>query len=210
MAEKEKNNAVINTERNSESSVTEQEKNKPVNNSTDNEPFTDGRKKGEWKSRYPDTSAKVFHVSEALYLLVLYIASFALFILNYKGFIVDFLNISPDKVVICTRMFYCCIAGLLGGTVFTTKWFYRSIARGYWNIDRIYWRFFTPLISLVFAFALGCILKENILINKKIVQLHCTMSDFKMFIPRRKTMKSHIGKCGTDFLSKSSLFSFTY
>lgn len=163
MAEKEKNNAVINTERNSESSVTEQEKNKPVNNSTDNEPFTDGRKKGEWKSRYPDTSAKVFHVSEALYLLVLYIASFALFILNYKGFIVDFLNISPDKVVICTRMFYCCIAGLLGGTVFTTKWFYRSIARGYWNIDRIYWRFFTPLISLVFAFALGCILKENII-----------------------------------------------
>ncbi len=143
--------------------MAEKEKNNAINTVRDDESYTDGRKKGEWNTRYTDKRAIIFHVIEALYLLFLYIASFVLLILNYKGLVVDFLNISPDKAVICTRMFYCCISGLLGGTVFTTKWFYRSIARGYWNIDRIYWRFFTPLISLIFAFALGCILKENII-----------------------------------------------
>lgn len=134
-----------------------------INNNQNDKPYTDGRKKGEWQTRYIDTLPRVVHVLEALYLFILYVFSFALIILNYKGFIVEFLNIAPEKSVIFTRMFYCCVSGLLGGTVFTTKWFYRSIARGYWNIDRIYWRLFTPLISLVFAFALGCILNETII-----------------------------------------------
>lgn len=134
-----------------------------IDDKQNDEPYTDGRKKGEWQSRYTEKLPKVFHVLEAVYLFILYISSFALIILNYKGCIAEFLNISPEKSVIFTKMFYCCISGLLGGTVFTTKWFYRSIARGYWNIDRIYWRLFTPLISLVFAFALGCILNESII-----------------------------------------------
>lgn len=150
-------------EENEENEENEEKELNLIDDNQNDEPYTDGRKKGEWQSRYAKIFPKVFHIIEALYLFILYVSSFTLIVLNYKGLIVELLNISPEKSVIFTRMFYCCISGLLGGTVFTTKWFYRSIARGYWNIDRIYWRLFTPLISLVFAFALGCILNESII-----------------------------------------------
>lgn len=143
--------------------MSEKTKTDLLNSPNNNESYADGRAIGEWKSRYPDTEARIFHILETIYLLILYTVSFVLLIMNYKGILVKFLNFSPDRTLICTRIFYCGIAGLLGGTVFTTKWFYRSIARGIWNIDRIYWRLFTPIISLVFAFALGCILKENLI-----------------------------------------------
>lgn len=162
MAVKEKEQA-IHTAQYDEYCVNEEKELNLIDDNQNDEPYTDGRKKGEWQSRYTNIFPKVFHIIEALYLFILYVSSFTLIVLNYKGLIVDLLNISPEKSVIFTKMFYCCISGLLGGTVFTTKWFYRSIARGYWNIDRIYWRLFTPLISLVFAFALGCILNESII-----------------------------------------------
>jgi hypothetical protein len=39
------------------------------------------------------------------------------------------------------------IGGVLGGSVFSIKWLYHSIARGKWHLDRRPWRFLTPLMS---------------------------------------------------------------
>jgi hypothetical protein len=39
------------------------------------------------------------------------------------------------------------LAGLFGGALFSTKWLYHSVARGYWHCDRILWRIFTPMLS---------------------------------------------------------------
>ncbi len=125
----------------------------------------DGRKIGEWASRYNTKEVKTRQFLEASYLLALYVISFLILFINYKGTLADFCNVEPSKTVIFTRMITCAVSGLLGGTVFTTKWFYRSIAHGSWNWDRTYWRFFSPLISLSFAYALACILKGNIIVN---------------------------------------------
>jgi hypothetical protein len=44
--------------------------------------------------------------------------------------------------------------GALGGTLFSTKWLYHTVARGIWNVDRWLWRVFTPLLSAGAAFTI--------------------------------------------------------
>lgn len=124
---------------------------------------TDERNQGDWQSRYDNTAQKIQR-REAGYLLFLFIVSFVLILLNYLELPSAFLKISDDKSIVFSRMFSCTICGLLGGTIFNMKWFYKSIAHGYWNLDRKYWRYFMPFISLGIAFCLACIFSENIII----------------------------------------------
>ena len=126
---------------------------------------TDERTQGDWKSRYKDRTVITFQIIEAFYLIFIIIISFAALILNYIGIVEHWLNIPDNKQIYFSRTFTCAVCGLLGGTIFDVKWFYKSIAHGYWNIDRIYWRIFTPIISLSFAFCLACVFSDNIIIN---------------------------------------------
>lgn len=125
----------------------------------------DGRKVGDWKSRYyEDKKCKKMIYRDAIFLTCLILISLSLLLLNYLGIISSCLNIPEEKEIIFSRMFTCTTSGLLGGTIFDIKWFYRSVARGMWNADRFWWRIFSPIISLCFALILGCILNENIIV----------------------------------------------
>lgn len=109
---------------------------------------------------------------EAVYLFVLFIAAVTLLLLTHCGVFT-----SDEATKTC---FIAYFGGLLGAWSFTTKWFYRSVARiGHnpsqiltstgvpfsystdrrhdddesWNPKRLYWRIFTPFVASMFAFA---------------------------------------------------------
>ncbi len=125
---------------------------------------TDEREQYEWKSRYSDKIVRRTQLCEAIYLILLVFVAFLIIYFNYVGIIENCFKIPDDKKLFFSRMITCVACGLLGGTIFDMKWFYKSIAHGYWNIDRIYWRIFTPIISLSFAFCLANIFSDNIII----------------------------------------------
>ena len=125
---------------------------------------TDEREQGDWKSRYSGKKVRITQILEAAYLLILVILSFVTLLLNHIGIFERWFDIPEIKQFYFSRIFICVVCGLLGGTIFDMKWFYKSIAHGFWNIDRIYWRLFTPIISMSFAFGMACILSNNIVI----------------------------------------------
>jgi hypothetical protein len=54
------------------------------------------------------------------------------------------------------------LGGLLGGTLFSLKWLYHSVARQIWHLDRRPWRVFTPHISGGLAFAVVALISSGI------------------------------------------------
>lgn len=126
---------------------------------------TDERNQGDWKSRYTDKAVCVRQKEEAAYLLILVVISFIVLLLNHIGVFERWFCLSDVRQLIFSKMLTCAMCGLLGGTIFDMKWFYKSIAHGFWNIDRIYWRVFSPIISMSFAFGLACILSDNVIIT---------------------------------------------
>lgn len=125
---------------------------------------TDERDKGDWRSRYSGTPAIKKQVFEAVYIFLLVVIGFVALILNFNGCFQKWFNISEDNGVYFSRIITCSLCGLLGGAIFDMKWFYKSVAHGFWNEDRKYWRIFTPVISLSVAFCLACIFKDNIIV----------------------------------------------
>jgi hypothetical protein len=55
------------------------------------------------------------------------------------------------------------VAGTLGGVVLVLKWFYHSVARGKWHVDRRPWRIFTPLVSGALAFGIATLFISEVL-----------------------------------------------
>ena len=45
------------------------------------------------------------------------------------------------------------LGGLLGGTLFSVKWLYHSVAKLIWHLDRRFWRYLTPWVSAALAMA---------------------------------------------------------
>lgn len=126
---------------------------------------TDERNQGDWASRYIEKKVKWIQFGEAIYILMVVLVSLVLILLTYTETIQRWLHIIDVKELTFTRIFYCMLGGMLGGAVFDMKWFYKAVAHGFWNVDRIYWRLFTPVISLSFAFCLACIFSDNIVIH---------------------------------------------
>jgi hypothetical protein len=55
------------------------------------------------------------------------------------------------------------LAGVSGGSAFAVKWFYHSVAKGLWHLDRRYWRIMTPLLSGVVAFFTAILVRSDII-----------------------------------------------
>ena len=125
---------------------------------------TDERDQGLWKSRYSGLAARKWQILEAIYIFVVVLISFTALVLNYNGCFQHWLCIPQDKQLFFSRIVTCALCGMLGGAIFDMKWFYKSVAHGFWNEDRVYWRIFTPIISLSFAFCLACIFKDNVVV----------------------------------------------
>ena len=119
---------------------------------------TDGREPYEWKSKYPECARKEMK-KEAIYIGAILLLSFILLICIVGGLIDligSLLGLESKKIVSLEGIILYFFSGLLGGTVFGLKYFYRVVSRGYWSEDRKYWRIFSPWISACIAFVVGC------------------------------------------------------
>ena len=114
---------------------------------------TDGRAALDWKSRYLDPEARREIRREAIYLAVVLLAIPFVMLVIWIGYPKGLLRI-PDSAYGPIRKYALAwLGGTLGGILFDVKWLYHSVARGFWNLDRRLWRFFTPHISGGLAFA---------------------------------------------------------
>ena len=64
------------------------------------------------------------------------------------------------------------VSGTLGGTLFTVKWLYHSVGKGFWNADRLAWRIFTPHLSGGFSFGLLALATSGIfeILNRELLR----------------------------------------
>ena len=116
---------------------------------------TDGRNQYDWESHYPSQARKEM-LYEAIYIaIVLVVSLLGLFLSWCNIFNAECVLDSEKRLTVETVLIYL-FAGLLGGTVYGIKYFYRVVARGYWSQDRRYWRIFSPWISSCVALIVGC------------------------------------------------------
>jgi hypothetical protein len=116
------------------------------------EDLADGRKPGEWQTRYGDPIARRAIKCEALYVSWWLIFCLIALILVALGMPQQWLELSGQTLKYFNLSIGAWLSGTLGGTLFSIKWLYHTVAHNYWNIDRRIWRFFTPHISGVFGF----------------------------------------------------------
>lgn len=116
---------------------------------------TDGRQPYEWMSKYP-SEARTEMRGEAIYIGSVLAVSLLGLLLNWCGVISCLLGVEESKIVSFEGILLYSFSGLLGGTIFGIKYFYRVVARGYWTQDRKYWRIFSPWISACVALVVGC------------------------------------------------------
>lgn len=119
---------------------------------------TDGRAPYDWESKYPERARSEIK-REAIYIGIVLFISFAFVICIWCG-LVDFvgncLKMELEKIASLEGIALYFASGLLGGTIFGLKYFYRVVARGFWSQDRKYWRIFSPWISACIALVVGC------------------------------------------------------
>lgn len=115
---------------------------------------TDGRNQYDWESRYPENARKEMK-SEAIYIGIILFVSFVLLICIWCGLIGRIgghIGLESKIVTSLEGIILYFFSGLMGGTIFGLKYFYRVVARGYWSQDRKYWRIFSPWISACIAY----------------------------------------------------------
>lgn len=123
---------------------------------------TDEREPFDWKTKYPIEARKQMRY-EAIYLAVLFVMSFTLLLINCLGKFKALFTLTEEYTYQLEYFIYFSSSGLLGGVIFGMKYFYRVIARGYWTQDRIYWRIFSPFISMSVACIVGVMTSSGIL-----------------------------------------------
>ena len=121
--------------------------------------LTDGRKEGDFLSRYESVKGEIWQ--EAFWLMAFFIVAFLVIFFTWEGSFISWLNISDVSQITLKKYIYYSAAGLLGGITFGMKYLYRAVARGFWNQDRKLWRFLSPLIALAIAFIIGTLIEAN-------------------------------------------------
>lgn len=130
-------------------------------NKTGSSPFlsdlTDGRKPGNWATRYSDDEARKSIDFEKRYLLILIFLNIV--IATVLGLLIKY----PPYSQYCPTLrkyAFAFLGGAMGGSVFSAKWLVHSVAKNTWNRDRRLWRIFTPIVSGVLGFIvillIGC------------------------------------------------------
>lgn len=116
----------------------------------------DGRKLGDWKTRYPELEARNAIKYETRFLIIHFFACPILLAFINSGFLEysSWLHVDHDRLQSFLLMLTAGISGLFGGVLFSLKWLYHSVAKEMWNIDRRLWRFLTPYLSGGVAFVI--------------------------------------------------------
>ena len=126
---------------------------------------TDGRKRYQWKSEYPNR-AKIEIGIESLYLFIMMICCFGVIYYTWKGVICSLLSIPLDQIFAFKKYTFYSISGLLGGVAFGMKYLYRTVARGWWHQDRLIWRLLSPFVAMIVAFIIGALIDASIIPTK--------------------------------------------
>jgi hypothetical protein len=116
--------------------------------------LTDGRVVGDWKTRYKDKTAQRAILVEVVYVLLITFLAPALMAIAEFGWPRIWLHLDMSTWVPVQHYSFAWLGGLLGGSLFTMKWMYHSVAKGTWNQDRRLWRLFTPLLSAGVGFTI--------------------------------------------------------
>lgn len=109
--------------------------------------LTDNRARGDWKSRYERAVWKQITVEAAILALyaALGLATLAVTLKGWQG---------PENHEGGARLpgfIAVASSGLVGGTAFSAKWLYHSVARTRWHEDRRVWRLLSPLVGAIIA-----------------------------------------------------------
>lgn len=123
---------------------------------------SDGREKGDYETRYKDGQCQKKIKRDAVYITVLMLLAMLGLLLNFLCFFENILNLTGDRRIVFHKIVYCVGSGLLGGATFGMKYFYRVVARGLWNEDRVYWRFFSPLIAVSLSVIMAAIMIKDV------------------------------------------------
>lgn len=128
----------------------------------DNSRLDDGRPVGSWKSRYPKAawvqiSIELIYLCTILILSLLVIMDPALSKSDLSAQTGSYITYFGGLEIRSTALKWVSlgVSGLVGGTVFSLKWLYHSVAKGVWSRDRILWRFVVPLNSATVALFTG-------------------------------------------------------
>jgi hypothetical protein len=105
----------------------------------------------QWQSRWSDAAQKAMRIETTYLTSLLLTCPVLLFVLATHKLAAP-LSLSAGESDALARYGAAWVGGTLGGCVFTIKWFYHSIARGKWHLDRRAWRFLTPMVSGALAF----------------------------------------------------------
>jgi hypothetical protein len=117
---------------------------------------TDNRSLFDFKSRWPE-DAKRAQRREGYYLATLWIAGIS----GVFGMLIA-TDVAKTPVITTSMPIVFC-AGLVGGTTFDVKWWYHTIARGIWNLDRAAWRVAVPWVSAVVSMFVHVLFKSDLL-----------------------------------------------
>ena len=103
---------------------------------------------------------------------LLLVAVAFLILLVWIGTPRNWLGIDQERYETFAVYAYAWLSGVLGGTLFDIKWLYHTVAKGYWNVDRLPWRIFTPHLSGAFAFGLIALITSGIfdVLNREILR----------------------------------------
>jgi len=114
----------------------------------------DGRKLGDWATRYDDPQARKAIREETVFLYIHFGLTLILLTFINSGVIeeCDWINVSTSRVEDFRLMFTSGLCGMFGGVLLSLKWLYHSVAKELWNVDRRLWRFSTPYLSGGVAF----------------------------------------------------------
>jgi len=123
---------------------------------------SDGREQHEWETSYP-RKAVIEIRYELIFLFILLFTSLFLIFFNWVGWINTFIPLSPEQNITLRKYLYFAFSGLLGGVAYGIKYFYRTVARGYWHQDRRIWRVMSPFVALIIGLIVGTMINSNIM-----------------------------------------------
>jgi hypothetical protein len=123
--------------------------------------LTDGRAVGEYLSRYENRIARRGIAFEAVYVgALLILAPICMVVVFFQWIRFD---LPTTRYEVFAHYSYAWLGGMLGGTLFSVKWLYHSVAHGTWHQDRRLWRLFTPHLSAGLAFSVVVLMESGIL-----------------------------------------------
>jgi hypothetical protein len=128
----------------------------------------DHRRRGEFKTRYPKSAWSQIQL-EFAYLVAALLGSAAL--LAWIGYVVGasspqdarsfgFITYPRDRSFLL--MLTVALSGVVGGTSFSLKWLYHSVAKWSWNEDRLLWRLIVPFLSGILAVFVAAMISSGI------------------------------------------------